>query len=77
MMVHTRPISGMLNDPGGGVMMDMGCHAIEFFRWIAGREKKIKSVYADMGTYAHGDKTQGDDNTLFILKFENGVTALG
>ena len=32
---------------GGGVTMDMGCHAIEFFRWILGRPK-IKSVYAQM-----------------------------
>jgi len=62
---------------GGGVMMDMGCHAIEFFRWIVGREVKVKSVYADMGTYAHRDRTQGDDNTVFLLKFANGVTALG
>ncbi|RJP19043.1 MAG: gfo/Idh/MocA family oxidoreductase [Candidatus Omnitrophota bacterium] len=61
---------------GGGVMMDMGCHAIEFFRWIVGRDVKVKSVYADMGTYVHHEKTKGDDNILFILKFENGVTAL-
>ncbi len=61
---------------GGGVMMDMGCHAIEFFRWIVGRGVKVQSIYADMGTYVHGDKTRGDDNTIFILKFENGVTAM-
>src|SRR6185295_8658922 len=24
---------------GGGVTMDMGCHAIEFFRWMLGRPK--------------------------------------
>ncbi len=61
---------------GGGVMMDMGCHAIEFFRWIAGRDIQVKSIYADMGTYVHTDKTEGDDNTIFILKFENGVRGL-
>lgn len=61
---------------GGGVMMDMGCHAIEFFRWIVGRDVAVRSIHADMGTYVHGDKTKGDDNTLFIMKFENGVTAL-
>jgi predicted dehydrogenase len=60
---------------GGGVTMDMGCHAIEFFRWMLGRPK-IKSVYAHMGTYAHTDKTQGDDNAILILEFENGVTAM-
>jgi len=60
---------------GGGVTMDMGCHAIEFFRWIIGRPK-IKSVYAQMGTYVHKNKTKGDDNSIIILEFENGVTAI-
>lgn len=60
---------------GGGVTMDMGCHAIEFFRWMLGRPK-ISSVFARMGTYVHTDKTKGDDNAILILDFENGVTAL-
>lgn len=60
---------------GGGVTMDMGCHAIEFFRWMLGRPK-IKSVYAQMGTHVHTDKTKGDDNAIIILEFENGVTAV-
>jgi len=60
---------------GGGVTMDMGCHAIEFFRWMLGRPK-IKSVYAQMGTHLHTDKTKGDDNAVIILEFENGVTAV-
>src|SRR5437868_6955164 len=78
---------------GGGVTMDMGCHAIEFFRWMLGkapgqrpwsgkavettqvqsheaplgegivplRKPKAISVFAEMGTFIHGDKTQGDD----------------
>ncbi len=60
---------------GGGVTMDMGCHAIEFFRWMLGRPE-ITSVYAQMGTYVHSDKTQGDDNSILILEFENGTVAL-
>jgi myo-inositol 2-dehydrogenase/D-chiro-inositol 1-dehydrogenase len=60
---------------GGGVTMDMGCHAIEFFRWMLGRPK-IKSVYAQMGTLVHGAKTRGDDNALLVLEFENGCVAL-
>lgn len=60
---------------GGGVTMDMGCHAIEFFRWMLGRPKII-SVYAQMGTHVHADKTRGDDNALLILEFEPGVIAL-
>jgi predicted dehydrogenase len=60
---------------GGGVAMDMGCHAIEFFRWMLGRPK-IASVYAQMSTSVHGEKTRGDDNAILILEFENGVTAM-
>lgn len=60
---------------GGGVTMDMGCHAIEFFRWLLGRPK-ITSVYAQMGTYLHQEKTKGDDNAIIILEFENGVMAV-
>ena len=64
-----------VNRAGGGVTMDMGCHAIEFFRWMLGRPP-IKSVYAQMGTHVHKDKTQGDDNAILILEFANGVTAI-
>ena len=64
-----------VNRSGGGVTMDMGCHAIEFFRWMLGRPP-VKSVYAQMNTHVHGDKTIGDDNALIILEFENGVVAV-
>jgi len=60
---------------GGGVTMDMGCHAIEFFRWMLGRPP-IKSVYAQMSTQVHGDKTCGDDNAILILEFANGVICM-
>jgi len=60
---------------GGGVTMDMGCHAIEFFRWMLGRPK-IRSVYAQMGTYVHTSKTRGDDNAILILEFDNDVVAV-
>jgi predicted dehydrogenase len=60
---------------GGGVTMDMGCHAIAFFRWMLGGAA-IRSVYAQMGTQVHADKTCGDDNALIIVEFDNGVVAL-
>jgi predicted dehydrogenase len=65
---------------GGGVAMDMGCHAIEFFRWLLGGphggKARVESVYADMGTYVHGDKTKGDDSSTLVLKMEGGATAI-
>jgi predicted dehydrogenase len=60
---------------GGGVVMDMGCHGIQFFRWILG-QPKVKSVYAQMSTNVHGGKTRGEDNAILLLEFPNGVTAL-
>jgi myo-inositol 2-dehydrogenase / D-chiro-inositol 1-dehydrogenase len=60
---------------GGGVTMDMGCHAIEFFRWMLGRPP-VKSVYAHMSTLVHGAKTRGDDNAILLLEFADGTMAL-
>ena len=60
---------------GGGVTMDMGCHAIEFFRWMLGKPR-IRSVYAQMSTTVHAAKTKGDDDSIIILELEDGTTAL-
>ncbi len=60
---------------GGGVTMDMGCHAIEFFRWILGRPK-VTSVYAQMSTSVHGGRTRGEDNAVLILELDGGATAI-
>lgn len=76
---HDGPHSAWFYDTnrsGGGVTFDMGCHAIEFFRWILGKDKRITSAYAQMGTYVHGDKTIGDDEALLILTFEGGAVGL-
>jgi predicted dehydrogenase len=66
---------------GGGVTFDMGCHAIEFFRWLlgdssSGGKARILSVYAQMGTYIHKDKTSGDDESILLLTFEGGAVGL-
>jgi predicted dehydrogenase len=66
---------------GGGVTFDMGCHAIEFFRWLLGDgtpsgKARIETVYAQMGTFVHGDKTSGDDESLLLLTFEGGAIGL-
>ncbi len=60
---------------GGGVTMDMGCHAIQFFRWMLDTQK-ITSVYAQMATQVHTDRTRGDDNSLIVVEFDNGVMGL-
>jgi myo-inositol 2-dehydrogenase / D-chiro-inositol 1-dehydrogenase len=80
---HDGPHAGWFWDTkrsGGGVTMDMGCHAIEFFRWLLGGpnggKASIRGVYADMGTYVHGDKTNGDDCSTLIFKMDSDVTAI-
>ncbi len=60
---------------GGGVFMDMGCHGIAFCYWMLGRPR-IKSVQCQMGTYVHGDKTRGEDNSICVLEFEGNAVGL-
>lgn len=60
---------------GGGVTMDMGCHALQFFRWL-NNNNPVKSVYAHMATAVHKAKTKGEDNAIIIVEFENGVIGL-
>ncbi|HEY5691066.1 MAG TPA: Gfo/Idh/MocA family oxidoreductase [Cyclobacteriaceae bacterium] len=64
-----------VNRSGGGVTMDMGCHAFQFFRWLNGNNP-VKSVYAQMNTSVHMSRTRGDDNAIIILEFENGVVGI-
>ncbi len=56
---------------GGGVTLDMGCHAFQFFRWIYGN-RPVVAVTAQMGTYVHQDRTKGDDDAIIIVEFEGG-----
>jgi myo-inositol 2-dehydrogenase/D-chiro-inositol 1-dehydrogenase len=60
---------------GGGVLMDMGCHGISFARWIV-NNRPITHVSATMGTFVHGDKTQGEDHSLCVLTFDDGAMAV-
>jgi myo-inositol 2-dehydrogenase/D-chiro-inositol 1-dehydrogenase len=64
-----------VDQSGGGVFMDMGCHGIAFCYWFLGRPA-IKSVMCHMGTYVHKDKTRGEDDSICIIEFENGATGL-
>lgn len=57
---------------GGGVFMDMGCHGLAFCYWFLGRPQP-SSVLAQMGTYVHGARTQGEDHSFAIVEFANGA----
>lgn len=60
-----------INRSGGGVLLDMGCHSIEFARWVFGKPK-VKSVFASMNTHVHSDKTRGEDHSLCVVEYEGG-----
>ena len=60
---------------GGGVFMDMGCHGIAFCYWFLNRPE-VKNVYCQMGTYVHGDKTKGEDNSVCVIEFSDGAVGV-
>jgi len=60
---------------GGGVFFDMGCHGIAFCYWFLGRPA-IKTVYAQMGTYVHRDKTRGEDDCICVIEFADGAVGM-
>lgn len=71
---HSGPHSDWFWDverSGGGALLDLGCHGIAFCWWFLGRPK-IETVYAQLGTYFHKEKTKGDDEAICIMEFEGG-----
>lgn len=76
---HSGPHSDWFYDndqAGGGVLMDMGCHALAWFRWMLGGNPKPISVYATMDTVLHKGRTKGEDNSITIVEYEGGVTCV-
>ncbi len=72
---HSGPHSPWFWDSersGGGAWMDLGCHGIAFCYWFLGRPK-IESVFCQMGTYVHRDKTECEDEVIGILEFAGGA----
>ena len=75
---HSGPHSDWFWDvdqSGGGALMDLGCHGIAFCWWFLGKQK-IKSVYAQLSTQVHGARTQGDDEAVTIIEFEDGAIGI-
>ena len=59
---------------GGGALLDLGCHGIEFARWILNR-RPATAVTAHCRTAVHSDKTLCDDNSIVLIDFEGGGLA--
>ena len=60
---------------GGGILMDMGCHSIEFCRWMLGKPP-VKSVYCQADIFIHTQITKVDDHIIMLIEFEGGKLAL-
>lgn len=73
---HSGPHSDWfydINQSGGGVIMDMGCHGLAWFRWMLGGKPKALAVQAFMQTIYHKGRGKGEDNSIVIVEFENEV----
>src|SRR5688572_4525731 len=74
---HSGPHSDWFYDidqSGGGVIMDMGCHGLAWFRWMLGGRPKAINVYAHMQSgLIHSSRTRCEENSLCIVEFEGGV----
>ncbi len=64
-----------VNKSGGGVLLDMGCHSIEYARWVFGKPA-VTNVYANMGVRVHTERTRGEDHSLCIVEYEGNRVAL-
>src|SRR3989454_7679176 len=75
---HSGPHSDWFYDvkrSGGGSLMDIGCHGIEWARWMYGKPKP-KSVVAHCQRVLHTERTKGEDNSVVIVEFEGGGIAV-
>jgi predicted dehydrogenase len=59
------------SEAGGGAMIDMAVHSIEFCRAFAGAA--FASVYAETGTFVWNKKLEAEDTAVLSLRFANGV----
>jgi predicted dehydrogenase len=71
---HSGPHSDWfydINQSGGGVMMDMGCHGLAWFRWMLGGRPRALNVLAHMQTgLIHKGRTRGEENSVVLVEFE-------
>ncbi|MCU0785740.1 MAG: Gfo/Idh/MocA family oxidoreductase [Verrucomicrobia bacterium] len=77
---HSGPHSDWFYDieqSGGGVIMDMGCHALAWFRWMLGGRPRALSVQSHLQTgLLHGGRTRGEENSVVIVEFEGGCIGI-
>ena len=66
-----------INQSGGGVIMDMGCHGLAWFRWMLGGRPRALSVLAHLQTgLIHQGRTRGEENSVIVVEFEGGAAGI-
>jgi len=60
---------------GGGALLDMASHGAEVARFLFGKDLAATEVFAWGDTLVHGDRTEGEDNALMIIRFADGRAA--
>lgn len=77
---HSGPHSDWFYDvdqSGGGVLMDMGCHGLAWCRWMLGGRPRALTVQAHLQRgLLHGGRTQGEENSVVLVEFEGGCVGM-
>ncbi len=69
---HSGPHSPWFWDvrrSGGGALMDMGCHAFGWFRWVLGARYRPVEVLCRCDRHMHRERTEGEDHALALVTF--------
>lgn len=56
-----------INQTGGGVTLDLGCHGLTLLPYLCGKPKTIKAIMTEIGGKGI------DDNSTTIMSFENNA----
>ncbi len=60
---------------GGGAMLDMASHGVEYARFLFGKDAPVAEVFAWAATLVHGERTSGEDNAILVLRLADGRAA--
>lgn len=62
---------------GGGELHNFGGYALMFLRWLLGRQKPLRRVWAQVGTFFYPDYVEAgnEDMANLALEYEGGVVA--
>jgi len=60
----------VMEDAGGGAMMDLGCHPMYVAPFLLGKPKRVASIFNTTIAPA------GDDNAVSVVEFENNAIAV-